>query len=95
MFFFLPNFRQNIHPWIQAERDTEVGGYVVTRGSQILNALGITLDDPDTFANPGEFDPEANFPDDKKPGMAFTPFGFGVRKCPGYRFLSSKRKSNV
>ena len=70
----------------QAERDTEIGGFVITKGSQILHALALTLDDPETFANPTEFDPEANFPEDKSPGMAYTPFGFGVRKCPGYRY---------
>ena len=69
----------------QAERDTKIGGFDIMKGTQILNALALTLDDPNTFANPEEFDPEANFPEDKSPGMAYTPFGFGVRKCPGYR----------
>ena len=71
----------------QAEKDTEIGGFVISKGSQILNALAITLDDPETFPNPGEFDPERNFPDNKNHGMAYTPFGFGVRKCPGYRLF--------
>ena len=69
----------------QAERDTKIGGFDIRKGTQILNALALTLDDPETFANPEEFDPEANFPEDKAQGMAYTPFGFGVRKCPGYR----------
>ena len=71
----------------QALRDMEIGGFVITKGSQIINALAVALDNPETFANPGEFDPEANFPDGKNPGMAYSPFGFGVRKCPGYRSL--------
>ena len=75
----------------QAENDTEIGGFVITKGSQILNALAITLDDPQSFANPGEFDPEANFPEHKNHGMAYTPFGFGVRKCPGYRSFNLRR----
>ena len=69
----------------QAERDMKIGGFDIMKGTQILNALALTLDDPETFANPDEFDPEANFPENKTPGMAYTPFGFGVRKCPGYR----------
>ena len=71
----------------QALRDMEIGGFVITKGSQIINALAVALDNPEAFANPGEFDPEANFPDGKNPGMAYSPFGFGVRKCPGYRSL--------
>ena len=55
----------------QAERDTEIGGFVISKGSQILNALAITLDDPETFPNPGEFDPEGNFPEHKNHGMAY------------------------
>ena len=57
----------------------------IPKESQILNAICLTLDDKNNFPNPERFDPE-NFSEERKLGLAFSPFGFGVRKCPGYRF---------
>jgi cytochrome P450 family 20 subfamily A len=68
----------------QVEKDVEIDGYVIKKGSQILNSLCLTLDDRKVFPNPDNFDP-GNFDDGKSKGLAFSPFGFGVRKCPGYR----------
>ena len=68
----------------KAEKDVEVDGYVIKKGSQILNSLCLTLDDKNAFPNPDQFDLE-NCSDIKSKGLAFSPFGFGVRKCPGYR----------
>jgi len=69
----------------KAEHDVEIDGFIIPKDSQILNALCLTLDDKNSFPNPDYFDPE-NFAEDRKLGIAFSPFGFGVRKCPGYRF---------
>ena len=69
----------------QAETDMEVEGFHIPQGSQILNALCLTLDDKNSFKNPGNFDPD-NIQPARKTGLAFSPFGFGVRKCPGYKF---------
>ena len=69
----------------KAEHDVEIDGFIIPKDSQILNALCLTLDDKNSFPNPDYFDPE-NFTEDRKLGIAFSPFGFGVRKCPGYRF---------
>jgi len=69
----------------QLETDTEVGGFFIPKGTQLVNAICLTLDDKKSFKNPGTFDPE-NVELGKKAGLAFSPFGFGVRKCPGYRF---------
>ena len=41
--------------------------------------------DKNSFKNPGNFDPD-NIQPGRKTGLAFSPFGFGVRKCPGYKF---------
>ena len=68
----------------KAERDVEVDGFIIKKGSQVVNALCLTLDDKKAFPNPDKFDPE-NFSGIKGKGLAFSPFGFGVRKCPGYR----------
>ena len=72
----------------KAEKDVEIGGYVIPEGSQIVNSLCITLDDKGAFPNPEAFDPD-NFKDNKSKGLAFSPFGFGIRKCPGYRYSLS------
>jgi len=69
----------------QVEKDLHIEGYVIPAGTMVLNAICITLDDKNLFPNPDEFDP-TNCQDIKKAGLAFSPFGFGVRKCPGYRF---------
>jgi len=69
----------------KAEHDLEIDGLYIPKESQILNAICLTLDDKNNFPNPERFDPE-NFSEERKLGLAFSPFGFGVRKCPGYRF---------
>ena len=69
----------------QTEADLDIGGLHIPRGCQVINALCLTLDDNLSFKNPRNFDPD-NFESNKKVGLAFSPFGFGVRKCPGYRF---------
>ena len=69
----------------KVEKDLEIDGFNIPEGTQLLNAICLTLDDKNSFKNPGAFDPE-NIRLSKKAGLAFSPFGFGVRKCPGYRF---------
>ena len=69
----------------QAEEDIEIAGFVIPKGTQVLNALCLSLDDTNSFPNPTSFDLK-NVENVKNAGLAFSPFGFGVRKCPGYRF---------
>ena len=69
----------------KVENDLEIEGLFIPKGCQILNAICLTLDDKNSFPNPEQFDPE-NFSEERKLGIGFSPFGFGVRKCPGYRF---------
>lgn len=57
-------------------------GYVIKKGTQILNSLCLTLDNKNAFPNPNSLTP-VNSDDEKAKGLAFSPFGFGVRKCPG------------
>jgi len=72
----------------KADKDVEIGGFFIPEGSQIVNSLCLTLDDKSTFPNPEVFDPD-NFQNTKSSkSLAFSPFGFGIRKCPGYRFAN-------
>jgi len=73
----------------RAEKDVEIGGFLIKEGSQVVNAVCLTLDDKKAFPNPDQFDPE-NCCETKTKGLAFSPFGFGVRKCPGYRFATAE-----
>jgi len=73
----------------RAEKDVEIGGFLIKEGSQVVNAICLTLDDKKAFPNPDQFDPE-NCCETKTKGLAFSPFGFGVRKCPGYRFATAE-----
>ena len=69
----------------QAEKDIEVDGYLIPKGTQIVNALTEALNNKDTFPDPDNFNLD-NMSEKKKLGLEFSPFGFGIRKCPGYRF---------
>lgn len=71
----------------QVNSDMKIGDFVVPAGSQIVNSLCLALDDEKHFPNPHQFDPE-NCSREKVKSLAFSPFGFGVRKCPGYRFAN-------
>jgi len=65
--------------------DTDIGGFTIKAGTQVINALCLTLADPEFFPNPEMFDPDRA---DMAKGLAFSPFGFGVRKCPGWRLAN-------
>lgn len=71
----------------KAETDMEIGGFLIPAGSQIVNALCLALDEEEYFPNPRQFDPN-NCSKENVKNLAFSPFGFGVRKCPGYRFAN-------
>lgn len=60
--------------------------FKIPAGTQVLNALSVTLWDEKHFPNPETFDPDR--PAAKDQGLAHCPFGFGVRKCPGYRLAN-------
>jgi cytochrome P450 family 20 subfamily A len=66
----------------QVTKDTVVDGYTIPAGTQLLNAIGLTLMDKEFFPDPEQFDPERA---GLVKGAAFSPFGSGVRKCPGFR----------
>ncbi len=79
----------------QATRDTEVGGYLVPAGAQVLGNIYSIHHDPRFWDAPDRFVPDRFLPQpDGTPaaaltGNAFIPFGTGHRRCPGRRFAET------
>ena len=79
----------------QAAQDTEVGGYLVPAGVQVLGNIYSIHHDPRFWDSPDDFVPERFLPQsDGSPaaaltGNAFIPFGTGHRRCPGRRFAET------
>ena len=79
----------------QATEDTEVGGYLVSAGAQVLGNIYSIHHDPRFWDSPDDFMPERFLPQsDGSPaaaltGNAFIPFGTGHRRCPGRRFAET------
>ena len=71
------------------EFDSELGGHVVPKGTPVIQALGVSFQNPDLWPEPDKFNPDRFSPEKRKklPSHAFGPFGFaGKRKCPGSYF---------
>ncbi|KAJ8024896.1 Cytochrome P450 20A1 [Holothuria leucospilota] len=68
--------------------DIELGGYVIPKGTPVITALGVVLQDETIWPLPDTFDPERFSPENVKQRhqFAFQPFGLPKRVCPGYRF---------
>ena len=79
----------------QATRDTDVGGYLVPAGAQVLGNIYSIHHDPRFWDSPDDFIPERFLPQpDGSPAAALTsnafiPFGTGHRRCPGRRFAET------
>ncbi|KAG1863085.1 cytochrome P450 [Suillus subluteus] len=61
-------------------------GYYIPKGSLIIPNMWFMLNDPQTYANPSEFNPERFLGKDGKepePDPRTVCFGFGRRLCPG------------
>lgn len=71
-----------------AREDTEVGGYKLAKGSEILLWVYFMHHDPRWFPRPAEFRPERFLPDSGEVlhSHAYAPFGAGPRACIGSRF---------
>ena len=73
----------------QAIRDTELLGYYIPAGTNIVTWPGVNHRLPELWTEPDKFDPERFAPprsEQKKHRYAFAPFGGGVHKCIGMVF---------
>ena len=79
----------------RASEDTEIGGYLIPAGTQVLGNIYSIHHDPRHWDSPDEFIPERflSQPDGSMPpsltSPAYIPFGTGHRRCPGRRFAET------
>ena len=79
----------------KASEDTEIGGYLIPAGTQVLGNIYSIHHDPQYWDSPNEFIPERFMPQadgSMSPaltGPAYLPFGTGHRRCPGRRFAET------
>ncbi|MFF6997218.1 cytochrome P450 [Streptomyces sp. NPDC008313] len=77
--------------WIltrQALAETELGGYRIPAGADIIYSPFAIQRDPRSYERHAEFDPDRWHPDRSKdvPKYAMSPFSVGNRKCPADHF---------
>jgi len=77
--------------WVLTRRavaDTELGGYRIPAGSDIIYSPYAIQRDPKSYADHLEFDPDRWLPERVKdvPKYAMRPFSLGNRKCPSDHF---------
>jgi len=72
----------------EATVDSQIGGYIIPRGSQVIVSQYVTHHDPRFYRDPEKFDPDRWTPAMKSslPKFAYFPFGGGVRSCVGEPF---------
>ena len=79
----------------KASQDTEIGGYRIPAGAQVLGNVYSIHHDPRYWDSPHEFIPERFIPqaDGAMPAAfaspSYIPFGTGHRRCPGRRFAET------
>ena len=79
----------------KASEDSEIGGYLLPAGTQVLGNIYSIHHDPQYWDSPDEFIPERFLPQEDgsmSPALtspAYLPFGTGHRRCPGRRFAET------
>lgn len=76
----------------QATADTEIGGWVVPKGTIVRVLSWVTHHDPRWYPEPGTFDPDRFAPGrvEALPPGAYFPFGLGPRGCIGSQFAMTE-----
>jgi cytochrome P450 len=71
-----------------ALEDHEAGGYLIPRGSLVLDSQYVMHRDPRFWPEPERFDPERFTPEARaaRPQFSYFPFGGGPRRCVGEGF---------
>ena len=69
----------------QLREATELGGYDLPAGTDVMPAIQLTHTRPDVYPDPYEFRPE-RFLEDNPETFGWIPFGGGTRRCIGAAF---------
>lgn len=75
--------------------DTEIGGYTIPAGVEVVLHIYDIHRDPDHFPNPDTFDPDNFLPErsSKRHPFAYVPFSAGPRNCIGQKFAVMEEKT--
>jgi cytochrome P450 len=91
-----------VHPpaWLlirQARGADEIGGYPIPSGRVILISPYVIHRHPDFWEDPEKFDPDRFLPErsQKRPRLAYLPFGAGQRMCIGNTFALMEMQAVV
>lgn len=74
------------------EKDTELDGYLVPKGTLISIHIGAINRNPLVWPNPQEFDPNRFLDNQRARGTNYMPFSAGPRRCIGDRFSLMEQK---
>jgi cytochrome P450 len=85
-----------IHPIVPLvprilEQDFELGGWLLPKGSAIGVSVMLLHQNPDTYPNPTEFNPDRFLGKTFSP-FEYAPFGGGARRCIGAAFALYEAK---
>ncbi|HUF11349.1 MAG TPA: cytochrome P450 [Rhodothermales bacterium] len=73
--------------------DVEFGGYHLKAGSRVMYSIYLSHRDPKIWKDPEAFVPERFSPgEDRRPGLAYVPFGGGPRNCIGAAYAQIEAK---
>lgn len=81
--------------WRRTSAPTELNGYDIPVGSEVILSPYITHVDEDLFPRPLRFDPQRWETGKKPSAFEFLPFSYGARKCLGAAFAEIQLRITV